>query len=298
MLDKFTGMRVFVAAVQMGSFVAAAEKLEMSPQMVARHITSLETQLATRLLSRTTRRQNLTATGSQYFRRCLTILQAIEDADNEANGTAEAPAGTLRLNAPVTFGRYALVAFLTQFLQRYPQMNIELTLSDSVINPLEEGFDAVVRIGELDKNLRLAARSLAAYRLIACAAPGYLTEHGWPQHPDDLKNHQCLGFAPWQAGFSHRWQFISESKVSDVEVNSRLIINDWGALLQAALRGAGVIIGYEKALAQPLGQGKLVTLLADYRFPEQPMHLLYMPSRMKETRYRIFIDELCEYFRL
>ncbi|MDO6406760.1 LysR family transcriptional regulator [Pantoea phytobeneficialis] len=296
MLDKITGMRVFVATVQQGSFVAAAEKLAMSPQMVARHIASMEKQLETRLLTRTTRQQSLTPTGNQYFKRCQTILQAIADADSEARGSADVPSGTLRLNAPVTFGRYALTDFLTDFLARYPHINIELTLSDDVINPAAEDFDAVIRIGELDKNLRLAARPLAAYRLITCAAPEYLAKQGWPQHPADLAHHQCLTFAPWQAGLSDRWPFISEGLLYDVDVNSRLKINDWGALLEAAIRGAGVVMGYDKALALPLKRGQLVAILADYPCPERAMHLLWQPARVNETRYRVFIDALCEYF--
>ncbi|MDE1187198.1 MAG: LysR family transcriptional regulator [Pantoea sp.] len=296
MLDKLTGMRTFVAAVQTGSFVAAADKLSMSPQMVARHIAALEQQLATRLLNRTTRRQSLTPAGCQYFRRCEAILKAIEDAEHEASGTTDVPSGTLRLNAPVTFGRYALVNFLSQFLQRYPQMSIELTLSDEVINPAAESFDMVIRIGDLDKNLRFAAKPLPAWRLIACAAPQYLAKHGWPQHPSDLHHHECLGFSPWPAGLTHQWPFLSTEGLTGVTINSRLTINDWGAILEAAIQGTGVLIGYERGLEQPIKQGQLVTLLADYKIPERAMHLLYDPSRASETRYQVFIDELCEFF--
>lgn len=296
MLDKLTGMRTFVAAVQTGSFVAAADKLSMSPQMVARHIAALEQQLATRLLNRTTRRQSLTPAGCQYFRRCEAILKAIEDAEHEASGTTDVPAGTLRLNAPVTFGRYALVNFLSQFLQRYPQMSIELTLSDEVINPAAESFDMVIRIGDLDKNLRFAAKPLPAWRLIACAAPQYLAKHGWPQHPSDLRHHECLGFSPWPAGLTHQWPFLSSEGLTGVTINSRLTINDWGAILEAAIQGTGVLIGYERGLEQPIKQGQLVTLLADYKIPERAMHLLYDPSRASETRYQVFIDELCAFF--
>lgn len=296
MLDKLTGMRTFVAAVQTGSFVAAADRLSMSPQMVARHIATLEKQLATRLLNRTTRRQSLTPAGCQYFRRCEAILKAIEDAEGEASGTSDVPSGTLRLNAPVTFGRYALVNFLSQFLQRYPQMRIELTLSDEVINPASESFDMVIRIGELDKNLRFAAKALRAYRLIACAAPQYLAEHGWPQQPSDLQYHACLGYSPWPAGLTHQWPFVSTEGLIGVSINSRLAINDWGAILEAAIAGTGILIGYEKGLERPIKQGQLVTILADYVIPERAMNLLYDPSRANETRYKVFIEELCAYF--
>ncbi|MGE0972290.1 LysR family transcriptional regulator [Klebsiella sp. WOUb02] len=296
MLDKLTGLRVFVAAVREGSFVAAADRLGMSPQMVARHIATLEKQLSARLLNRTTRKHSLTPAGSQYFRRCEAILQAIDDADSEANGAAESLSGMLRLNAPVTFGRYALVHFVSQFLQRYPQLRVELTLSDEVINPAAEGCDAAIRIGELDANLRLAAKPLSAYRLIACAAPRYLERRGWPLHPADLADHECLGFSPWFEGATHRWPFYSTKGLIEVEVTSRLIVNDWGAMLEAALKGVGVLIGYEKGLEQPIKEGRLVAILADYTFPERTMNLLYDPSRLKETRYRILVDELSDYF--
>lgn len=295
MLDKLTGMQAFVVVVQTGSFVAAADRLDMSPQMVARHIATLEKQLKTRLLNRTTRKQSLTPAGSLYYRRCETILQAINSAEREASSSSAVLAGTLRLNAPVTFGRYVLVDFLSLFLERYPQMRIELILSDDVINPASEDFDLVIRIGELDKKLRLAAKPLPAYRFIACAAPQYLIKHGRPEHPTDLKVHECLVFAPWSAGLSHYWPFASPEGPVEVMVNSRLAINDWGAILEAALRGAGVLVGYEKWLRQLINKGKLVPVLEDFTIPSRAMHLLYDPSRLNESRYQVFIDEMFDY---
>lgn len=295
MLDKLTGMRAFVVVVQTGSFVAAADRLDMSPQMVARHIATLEKQLETRLLNRTTRRQSLTPAGSLYYRRCETILQAINSAEREASSSSAILAGTLRLNAPVTFGRYVLVDFLSIFLERYPQMRIELILSDDVINPASEDFDLVIRIGELDKKLRLAAKPLPAYRFIACAAPRYLIKHGRPEHPADLKVHECLVFAPWSAGLTHYWPFASPEGPVEVMVNSRMAINDWGAILEAALRGAGVLVGYEKWLRQLINKRKLVPVLEDFTIPSRAMHLLYDPSRLNESSYQVFIDEMFDY---
>ncbi|EPY4661340.1 LysR family transcriptional regulator [Klebsiella variicola] len=295
MLDKLTGMRAFVVVVQTGSFVAAADRLDMSPQMVARHIATLEKQLETRLLNRTTRKQSLTPAGSLYYRRCETILQAINSAEREASSSSAILAGTLRLNAPVTFGRYVLVDFLSIFLERYPQMRIELILSDDVINPASEDFDLVIRIGELDKKLRLAAKPLPAYRFIACAAPQYLAKYGHPEQPSDLKHHECLVFAPWSAGLSHYWPFSSSEGYAEVMVNSRLAINDWGAILEAALRGTGLLFGYEKGLERFIKKGKLVPVLEDFNIPPREMHLLYDPSRANENRYKVFIDELYEH---
>lgn len=292
MLDKITGMRVFVSVVKNGSFVAAAQALSLSPQMVARHVATLEQQLATRLLNRTTRKQSITATGQAYFHRCVAILEALDDAERLARGTAIIPSGTLRLNAPVTFGRYALAPFLTEFLHRYPELRVELTLSDALIDPLEYGVDAVIRIGELESALRLAAKALSPYRLLACASPLYLEKQGTPQHPADLQHHHCLGFAPWQHDGAFHWPFIHGEERWRVQVSGQLVINDWGAMLEAALRGGGVLLGYEQALSEPLQRGDLVRILPQYAFPQKAMHLLYDPRRASETRLRVLIDEL------
>lgn len=296
MLDKITGMRVFVSVVKKGSFAAAAQALTLSPQMVARHIAALEQHLATRLLNRTTRKQSITPTGQDYFHRCVAILDALDEAERAARGTALLPSGTLRLNAPVTFGRYALAPFLTAFLQRYTQLRVELTLTDALIDPLEHGIDAVIRIGELAPSLRLAAKPLSPYRLIACASPRYLEKQGTPQHPDELQQHNCLGFTPWLHDNAFHWPFTHGDDRGRVQVSGSLTINDWGAMLEAALCGGGVLLGYELALSEPLRRGELVRLLPEYAFPQKAMHLLYDPRRAGETRLRVLIDELCARF--
>ena len=296
MLDKMTSMKVFVTAVRAGSFAAAAATLAISPQMIARHVAALETRLGVRLLNRTTRKQSLTTTGSEYYKRCMQILSAIEDAERITMDNAVQPSGTLRLNAPVAFGRYALIPFLTDFLQRYPEIRIELTLSDVLTDPLEQGFDAVIRIGALSHDLRLVARPLPPYRLVVCAAPSYLEKRGTPESPDDLGRHECLGYSPWQAGLTHHWIFTREQEMTEVDVNGRLTINDWGAMLEAALHGAGILIGYEKAVEENIQQGKLVPVLSEFRFRERPLHVLYGEERFTDTKVHCFIDDLCKWF--
>jgi DNA-binding transcriptional LysR family regulator len=292
MLDKITGMKVFVTAVKEGSFVAAAAKLILSPQMIARHIAALETQLGVRLLNRTTRKQSLTTTGYEYFKRCNQILGAIEDAERIAMDNTVLPSGTLRLNAPVTFGRYTLLPFLTEFMKHYPDIRIELMLSDALTDPLEQGFDAVIRIGALSHDLRLIARPLPPYRLVVCAAPSYLQNRGMPEHPDELSKHECLGFSPWQAGLTHHWTFIREQVISEVEVSGRFSTNDWGSMLEAAVSGAGILIGYEKAVRGYIERGELVHVLPEFMFPERQLHVLYGEERYTETKVRCFIDEI------
>ena len=202
MLDRLTSMTVFVQTVRYGSFAAAAEKLNMSPQMVAKHIEALEQRVETRLLNRTTRKQSLTVFGRLYLDRCHSVLSEVEAADMLAQSSHARPQGRLRVNAPVTFGRHGLMPVVTQFLNRYPDVDVELTLSDRLIDPVEEGYEAVVRLGPLQKNLALIARPLRTYRLVACASPAYLLAHGTPQLPSDLIDHECLGFAPWVSDLS------------------------------------------------------------------------------------------------
>ena len=294
MLDRLTSMTVFVQTARYGSFAAAAEKLNMSPQMVARHIEGLEQRVATRLLNRTTRKQSLTVFGRLYLDRCQSVLDEVEAADSLVQSSHAKPQGRLRINAPVTFGRHELIPLVTRFLDRYPDIDVELTLSDRLIDPVEEGYEAVVRLGPLQKDLALVARPLQAYRLVACASPAYLLAHGTPQLPSDLINHECLGFAPWVSDFSRNWHFEQDGQVTEVPVRGRLHVNDWEALRAAARDGFGILIGYERALASDLASGLLVRVLPGYEGPVRPVHLLYAADRQMTLKLRCFVDHLMQ----
>ncbi|WP_426110925.1 LysR family transcriptional regulator [Pseudomonas sp. DSP3-2-2] len=294
MLDRLTSMTVFVQAARYGSFAAAAEKLNMSPQMVAKHIEALEQRVATRLLNRTTRKQSLTVFGRLYLDRCQSVLAEVEAADSLVQSSHARPQGRLRINAPVTYGRHELVPLITRFLDRYPEIDVELTLSDRLIDPVEEGYEAVVRLGPLQKDLALVARPLQPYRLVACASPAYLLAHGTPQLPSDLISHECLGFAPWVSDLRRNWQFEQDGLVSEVPVRGRLHVNDWEALRAAARDGFGILIGYERALAGDLASGLLVRVLPAYEGPVRPIHLLYAADRQMTLKLRCFVDHLME----
>lgn len=294
MLDRLTSMTVFVHAVRYGSFAAAAEKLGMSPQMVAKHIEALEQRVETRLLNRTTRKQSLTVFGGLYLEQCQAVLAEVETADRLAQSSRAEPHGRLRVNAPVTFGRHGLMPVVTRFLNRYPDVDVELTLSDRLIDPVEEGYEAVVRLGSLQKGLALVARPLRTYRLVACASPAYLLTHGIPQLPTDLSHHECLGFAPWVSDLSRNWTFQQDGRVTEVPVRGRLQVNDWEALRSAALEGFGILIGYEQAVAADLQSGQLIRVLPDYEGPVRPIHLLYAADRRMTSKLRCFVDHLME----
>ena len=294
MLDLLTSMAVFVQTVRDGSFVAAADKLDMSPQMVARHIEELERRVATRLLNRTTRKQILTEFGRLYLERCQTVLAEVASADRLAQSSHVKPQGRLRVNAPVTYGRHALMPQITRFLDLFPDIELELTLSDRLVDPVEEAYEAVIRLGPLEKGLALVARPLGAYRLVVCASPGYLRKRGAPQRPADLTDHECLTFAPWSSELRRKWHFQRSGKITEVPVSGRLEINDWNALRSAALNDFGILIGFEGALADDLASGSLVRVLPDYDGPVRAIHLLYAADRRMTPKLRCFVEHVME----
>jgi DNA-binding transcriptional LysR family regulator len=295
MMDRLTSMGAFVMAAESGSYASAAERLGMSPQMVAKHVSALEHRLGARLLNRTTRRQSLTELGSAYYERCKHILSEAQAADSLAQIMNDTPRGKLKISAPVTFGSYSLMPFVTDFLRHHPEVEIDLHLTDRFVDLVEEGYEVAFRIGPL-ANSSLTARPLAPYRLVACAAPNYLTERGTPQTPSDLENHECLGYAYWSRPADREWQFCKGSAVHKVQVASRLQVNESKALLSAALDGFGVVLGPEDFLEPALRSGELVRLLADFEAPSRHMHLLYTANRQRTAKLRRFIDAALAHF--
>ncbi|REE19182.1 LysR family transcriptional regulator [Paraburkholderia sp. BL27I4N3] len=195
-MDKFVSMEIFVAVVEAGSLTAAAERFDISSAMVGKHIRSLETRLATRLLTRTTRRQSLTEIGRQYYEQCRRILAEVKEAESLAEAMAAAPRGVLKVTVPLTYGVEVFAPAMTEYLTAWPDITLELDLSNRLIDLVEEGFDASVRIGRLPDS-SLVARPLKPYRMRACASPAYLARAGTPRTPEDLLHHECLGFLHW-----------------------------------------------------------------------------------------------------
>lgn len=294
-MDRLTSMNVFVRAAELGSFAAAANDLRLSPQMVAKHIARLESRLGTALLNRTTRRQHLTDIGRSYYERCKIVLSEAEAADAIALEMKVTPSGTLRVNAPVTFGTSTLAPFITQYLAQYPETQVELTLSDRLVDPVEEGYEVILRIGELTDS-QMIAYPLRPYRLIACASPGYLAQRGIPLTPAELAQHSCLVYGIWSPQAPCRWQFSKDGKTQEIQPEGRLRSNDWRALLHAAVSGYGVTLGPEDVLKEEITAGRLVQVLPDYDGPSRPMHVL-IPAGLRQTvKIRSFIQALRDAF--
>lgn len=283
-------MGVYVLAVEKGSLSAAAAACGISPTMAGNHLRTLEKRLGMQLLSRTTRRQRVTQFGEDYYARCKEILRLVADTDTQAQKLHSTPAGKLRVTAPNTFGAEALMPALSIYLERYPEVSVDLVLSDRVVDLVEEGFEAAVRIGRLPDSA-LIAKSLAPYRMMICASPDYLARRGTPQEPEDLTQHECLSFTP--AALS-AWRL---SDGEEVPVKGRLQVNDGRALRVAALHGVGIVMQPAVLLEQDVVAGRLLQLFPAHELPTRAMSVVYLPDRYRSPKLRSFVDFLVEQFR-
>ena len=286
-MDRLTLMAAFVKAVELGSFAAAADDLKQSAQLVGKQVKILEQHLGVRLLTRTTRKQSLTDFGRTFYEQAKVILAEVDIAEGMAAERRVIPSGRLRINAPVTFGVSVLTPVLLDYMASYPEVRVDLTLSNRVVDLVEEGFDVVFRIGHLTDS-GLIARSLNPYRLVLCAAPSYLAKSSALLTPWDLQQHECLGFA--YADGRTQWTFDGSEGRIGVPITSRFMANQSDPLLRAALAGLGVILQPSELVKDALEQGTLVRLLPGYEVPSSPMNLLFSPDRSITPKLRSFLD--------
>lgn len=288
-MDRLASMGVFVKTAELRSFAAAAVALSISPQMVAKHIAHLEARMGTRLLNRTTRRQSLTEIGRTYLERCQLVLAEVDWAESLAAEARGVPRGKLRINAPVSFGAHSLMPVVTRYLREHTEVKIELTLSDRLVDLVEDGFEAAFRIGPLPDS-SLKAIELAPFRTVACASRDYLAARGLPQTPAELVEHVCLVYSRSPSAARDEWVFIRNGMTEAVRPTGRLQVNDAKALLSAAIDGFGIVLIAEDLARDPLLSGQLVRVLPDYDTPARPMHLLFLADRRQTPKLKSFID--------
>jgi DNA-binding transcriptional LysR family regulator len=293
-MDRLASMAAFVKAVESGSFAATASALGISPQMVAKHVTYLEARLGTRLLNRTTRKQSLTVIGKSYYDRCKVALAEVDWADAIADEARGKPRGLLRVNAPVSFGTHSLTPVVARYLSGHPSVDVHLVLNDRFVDLIDEGFEAVFRIGPLGKST-LGAIELAPFQKIACGAPAYLKERGIPSTLSDLADHECLSFASWPEPTVSDWLFVRAGLTSKAPIHSRLKANSAASLLQAALAGFGLALLAEDLVRPHLATGRLVRVLPNYETPPRPIHLLFHPDRRQTPKLKSFIEMVVEH---
>lgn len=296
-MDQFRQIEAFSAVVQHGSFVKAAERLGMSKAVVSRLVIELETQLGTRLLQRTTRRLSLTDTGSDYLERCRQILDDLAQANAAASATTAQPAGRLKINAPLTFGNLHLAPLWGEFLKLHGRVELDVTLSDRVVDLVEEGFDLAIRISASAAlpDSSLVARELSVDRTILCASPGYLRGATPIRQPQDLAGHSVLAYSYWSGGDA--WTFDGPHGRASVTTRPRLRANSGDTCRAAALADQGVILQPGFLVGEDLKAGRLVELLPDHRGPALAIHAVYPSRRHVAGKVRAMVDFLVEAFR-
>jgi DNA-binding transcriptional LysR family regulator len=294
MLDRLTGLEIFVKVASSGSLSAAARAMGLSQTMVTKHVAALEARLGVKLFHRTTRRLSITEAGRNYLEVSERILAEIEAADASVAADRIEPRGLLRLNAPMAFGTRQIAPLLAEFTALNPRVTIELGLNDRLVDLAEEGWDLAIRIGNL-RNSSLIARRIAPCRVVVCAAPSYLKARGTPQTVSSLAEHNCLGYTLSQTSVD-RWVFGVRAEVN-VQVSGNLRANNGEALRTAAIAGQGIIYQPTFIVADELRAGTLVALNLDQPTVEfGGIYAVFLPDRHPPAKVRGFVDFIATSF--
>jgi DNA-binding transcriptional LysR family regulator len=294
-MDKFQEMRVFAAVVDAGSFVGASDALDMSKPAVSRHVADLETRLGVRLLHRTTRKLSLTEEGEVFYARCTELLGNIEEAEAEITSRSGQATGQLKVSAPVSFGLLHLAPLWAEFMARHSKVVLDVTLSDRMVDLVEEGFDAAVRIARLPSS-SLISRKLSSTRMILCASPTYLKLRGTPTQPSELAGHTVVAYSLLSMG--EVWQFAGPQGHVEVKVEPRMRTNSGDTCRAVAQRHQGLIIQPSFLVSDDLRSGALVELMPDHRSIEMGIYAMYPSRKHVLPKVRLLIDYLVESFKV
>ncbi|MBI3505392.1 MAG: LysR family transcriptional regulator [Proteobacteria bacterium] len=283
-------MAAFVEAVERASFSAAAKTLKLTPSALSKLVARLEARLGVSLMKRTTRRLSLTPEGEAYFERARRIVEDIRSAESEVAGFRERPRGLLRINCGNAFGIHQLVPTLPEFVQRFPDLKIELSLDDKRVDLIESGADLAIRVGHVVDE-QLVARKICDLRRMICAAPSYLARRGTPRKPEDLVRHECITMA----GMPNlaRWPFRSGT----VTVSGSATADSANAVMEMGLRGMGIIRFADFAFAQYVREGRLIPVLVDHhKVDTVPISVVYPQSKHRVPKTAAFVDFMLRRF--
>lgn len=310
-MDKFDSIRAFTQVIVSGGFAAASREMGLSRSAVNKLVIALENELGVQLLHRSTRVVTPTETGLAFYDRCVEILASLEEAERAITQLHEEPRGKLRVNAPMSFGTMHLSPALADFLVQYPDLQVQLTLSDRFVDPIEEGFDVTVRIAKPQESASLIVHSLTAAKRVLCASPAYLEAHGIPAHPNDLRHHSCLHYG--QLAINSQWTLFEEfgesGKPGDnventvphaiphtvphtIPIKGVLCSNNGEVLRDAAVRGLGITLLPRFIIESELQNGSLQTVLSNYHPLELTIYVLYPVNRHLSTKIRLLVNFL------
>jgi DNA-binding transcriptional LysR family regulator len=295
-MDQLSAMRAFVRVVEAGTFTRAADLLEVPKPTVTKQIQQLEAHLRARLLNRTTRRVTVTMDGAAYYERALRVLSEIDELDSSMALSQARPSGRLRVDCSTSLAMSVIIPALPAFHARYPEIQIDLGLSDRPADLLAENLDCAIRAGEI-QDQSLIARRVGEMYLITCATPDYLAQHGTPRHPRDLESgHSVIGYRV--AGTSRAMPYTYVDPMETIEVRGDYVVslNDGMGYIAATLAGLGVAQLPTFMAQEHIAAGRLVPLLTGWCSAPKPLHIVYQPNRHLSNKVRVFVDWLAELF--
>lgn len=295
-MDQLLAIRAYARVVEAGNFTRAADSLDLPKTSLSKLVQELEAHLGVRLLQRTTRRVTVTPEGRDYYDKTARILKDLEDIDSSLNLARSKPRGQLRIDVGGSTARDVLIPALPAFLALYPDIRIDLGVSDRAVDLIGDNVDCVIRGGPLD-NSSLVARALGTAQMVTCATPAYLALFGTPAYPDELKNgHRLVSYVSTQNGRAMPFRFLRDQEKTEIKVEHRVGVNESNAHLAAGLAGLGIIQTFAYAAGPALRDGRLVEILQAWRPAPYPFHVVYPQSRHLTQRLRVFIDWLVATF--
>jgi DNA-binding transcriptional LysR family regulator len=294
-MDRIAAMNAFVRVVEAGTFVKAADTLDLPNATVTRLVQKLEADLKVRLLHRTTRAVTVTPEGAIYYERVVRLLADLADIESSTTHAQRKPSGRIHVDVPTAIGTLVLVPALAGFYREYPEVEIDLDLGNRRTDMLAEAIDCAIRAGDVEEQF-LVARQIGSFGFTTCATRAFLDAHGTPLSPDQLRHMPTVGMAPSRGGRALPFQFSGDAQSGDLALDHRLVVDDTNAYLAAGLASLGIIQAPTYSVREAIAAGTLVPLLEEWERPDYPVHVIYPPNRYLSAKVRVFIDWVVEQF--
>ena len=286
-MSDWSGVSEFVAVAETESFTAAGKRLGISTAQVSRQISALEERLSAKLFYRTTRKVSVTEVGGIYYQHCRQVMDGLADAERAITNLQSTPKGKLKITAPITYGERSVAPLVNDFVTQYPELEVQLVLSNQQIDLIDEGFDLAIRLGQLGDSTMIGKR-LATRKQYVCAAPEYLSAFGAPHTLSELDRHNCL------SGTLDYWRFQEKGKARNIRVKGNFSCNSGPVLVDAALKGMGIVQLPDYYVQEYINQGQLIELLPNYREPDDAVWALYPQNRHLSPKVRMLVDYLAK----
>jgi LysR family transcriptional regulator, regulator for bpeEF and oprC len=287
-MDRLFSMRMFVRVVEASSFARAAESMQLPPATASRLVQALESHLNVKLLNRTTRNVSVTEEGMAYYERCVRVLSEIDDMDAVASSARKIPQGRIKVSLPASLAKGVLIPALPGFFASYPEIEVELSMSDRRVDLVEEGVDCAIRVGPIE-DLAMVAKQVGEMSRITCASPAYLEKYGEPKTLKDLEQHVAVNYV-WNNGRLRQWEFMVDGAVEMVSMKGMVAVNDADSYLACGLAGLGIVSAADYTVGEFVRNGALKEILTWFKAPPRPVSMIYHQNRHIPNKMRVFVD--------